>query len=538
MSKNQDRYKHKSGCEKRKRISEHEFQKTGNDPKQTKLTAIFKTSTSDVQVETKTTSVNQINLEKSNNSESIKCFQNIERQIRCHDDPIKISQPSDQNVISYYSIDNKTKSDDDSDSDDSNSNVTLSKNCTSTTMNANLGLFIAPNENESLVDKMDFIKKHPVQPTPDLHNLPFDLSRIYFRSLNDGTENKVHRKWLSFDNVSLKIYCSVCMTFGKNRDSVFVKGVEINLKSMYIKINKHEESNVHNEDVSTYLRLDSGKSVNALIHIQWSKEVQENRLVMLRIIDIILTVAKQDIAFRGHSFESAYNLQQSENVIQNQGNFLALIKLVARYDSILLNHVQKSSLKSESLRKSRSEKANSINKKSGRGSLLTFLSKTTVNKIVIIVGNLISASIAEDVIAAKAFSLEVDSTQDISVTDQLSICARYVLNGEIYERLIKMCAQHDSTGKGQYNLIKAELNSLGIDLKNVISNSFDGAANMSGQYKGLQNILKEDAPKSIYTHCHAHVLNLVISDTTLSVLNAQNVFNFHYNFTTIFNNYA
>lgn len=127
MSKNQDRYKHKSGCEKRKRISEHEFQKAGNDPKQTKLTAIFKTLTSDVQVETKTTPVNQINLEKSNNSESIKCFQNIEHQIRSHDDPIKISQPSDQNIISYYSIDNETKSDDDSDSDDSNSNVTYSQ---------------------------------------------------------------------------------------------------------------------------------------------------------------------------------------------------------------------------------------------------------------------------------------------------------------------------------------------------------------------------------------------------------------------------
>ncbi|XP_025192694.1 uncharacterized protein LOC112592760 [Melanaphis sacchari] len=313
---------------------------------------------------------------------------------------------------------------------------------------------------------MDFIKKHPVQQTPDLHNLPFDFSRVYFRSINDGTEHKVHRKWLSFDNVSSKIYSSVCMTFGKNRDSVFVKGIDINLKSIYIKINKHEESNVPNEAVSTYLRLDSGKSVKALIHIQRSKEIQENRLVMLRIIDIILTLAKQDIAFRGHNFESAYNLQQSENLIQNQGNFLALIKLVAKYDSILLNHVQKSSLKSESLRKSRNEKANSsISKKSGRGSLLTFLSKTTVNKVVIIIGNLISAFIAEDVIAAKAFSLEVDSTQDISVTDQLSICVRYVLNGEIYERLIKMYAQYDSTGKAQYDLIKAELNSLGIDLK-------------------------------------------------------------------------
>lgn len=75
--------------------------------------------------------------------------------------------------------------------------------------------------------------------------------------------------------------------------------------------------------------MDSGKSVNALVHIRRSKEVQENRLVMLRIIDIILILAKQDIAFRGYSFKSANNLQQTENVIQNQGNFLVLIKPVS-----------------------------------------------------------------------------------------------------------------------------------------------------------------------------------------------------------------
>lgn len=50
---------------------------------------------------------------------------------------------------------------------------------------------------------------------------------------------------------------------------------------------------------------------------------------MLRIIDIILILAKQDIAFRGYSFKSANNLQQTENVIQNQGNFLVLIKPVS-----------------------------------------------------------------------------------------------------------------------------------------------------------------------------------------------------------------
>lgn len=71
--------------------------------------------------------------------------------------------------------------------------------------------------------------------------------------VNDGIQHKFYQKWLSFDNISSKIHCSVWMTFGKIGDSVFVNWVEINLKSIYIKINRHEESNVHNEAASTYL---------------------------------------------------------------------------------------------------------------------------------------------------------------------------------------------------------------------------------------------------------------------------------------------
>lgn len=53
-----------------------------------------------------------------------------------------------------------------------------------------------------------------------------------------------------------------------------------------------------------------------------------------------------------------------------------------------------------------------------------------------------------------------------------------------------------------------------IDLKNLVSESFDGASYMSGQYSGLQAQLKKDWPSSIFTHCHAHVLNLIIGDAT------------------------
>jgi len=151
-------------------------------------------------------------------------------------------------------------------------------------------------------------------------------------------------------------------------------------------------------------------------------------------------------------------------------------------------------------------------------------------------GNIIQKAIAADVVAAGLFSLEVDSTQDIAVKDQMCICVRFVnvySENLVQERLLKMVTIKSATGEAQYRLIKKELCDLNIDLKFLVSDSFDGASNMSGKYKGLQNQLKIDAPNSIFTHCHAHVLNLVIQDTVKCCISAQNVFSL-INKTTVF----
>lgn len=99
--------------------------------------------------------------------------------------------------------------------------------------------------------------------------------------------------------------------------------------------------------------------------------------------------------------------------------------------------------------------------------------------------------IAQEVIEAKIFSLEIDSTQHVAVMDQLSLCIRYVLKGEVQERFLKMIEVKSSTGIEQYLFVKENLDSLSIDLKNLVSESFDGASNMSGQYSGLQAQLKK-----------------------------------------------
>lgn len=104
-------------------------------------------------------------------------------------------------------------------------------------------------------------------------------------------------------------------------------------------------------------------------------------------------------------------------------------------------------------------------KSRGRGNLVTFLSKTTVNKIIRILGEQIQNSIVKEVTYSDQFSLEIDSTQDVSVVDQLTVCLRYVYKGEIKERLLKMIPIQFSTGEAQYTIVKSTLQSLGIDVK-------------------------------------------------------------------------
>lgn len=83
---------------------------------------------------------------------------------------------------------------------------------------------------------------------------------------------------------------------------------------------------------------------------------------------------------------------------------------------------------------------------------------------------------------------------------------------------------NNSSGLALYELIKLNLSKCGIATPNIIACSFDGANNMKGCYNGLQAHLKKDNEDLIYTHCMAHVLNLVVADSTVKLLQAENLF--------------
>ena len=124
----------------------------------------------------------------------------------------------------------------------------------------------------------------------------------------------------------------------------------------------------------------SGQDISTLlVSNQTNKreaEIQTRRLDVQRLIDIVLLfIGRQGTVYRGGKSEGAHSL----DYVENHGNFLELVMLVANYDVILQNHVikciedrKKQRLK---IRKKREAAGKSAKGEIGRGSLLTFFVK-------------------------------------------------------------------------------------------------------------------------------------------------------------------
>ena len=132
--------------------------------------------------------------------------------------------------------------------------------------------------------------------------------------------------------------------------------------------------------------------------------------------------------------------------------------------------------------------------------------------------------ITYEVREAELFSIQIDTTQDISVKDQCSVIIRYVSKRGLQERLLALINCTDSTGRGMLDLLKNVLKDNDLDIKKCVANATDGAANMQGIYNGFSALLESESPGQIHVWCYSHVLNLVISDATRSPVSATSLF--------------
>lgn len=295
-------------------------------------------------------------------------------------------------------------------------------------------LFKLP-KNTDLFKKLEFIKQHPIQPTY-FTNINLDTHKLYFRNTSDGKE--IARHWLSVlckDHELKSFFCPICMAFSSSI-SPFTVG-QTNFKHIHECIKKHEDSITHRHSVESYISSANANSIefgiNSNLLSLKKKQIQENIHIIRQVFEIIKLLGRQNLSFRGSkNSESLYKWDNTDNI--NKGNFLELVKFTAERDPILYNHLNRA-IKNSKTRKSNLKKTSLSSK--GRGSLVTFLSKTTVNKVIASIVNSIRNKIKAE-LGDKKFSIQVDSTQDIGATEQAAICIRYIHNGNVKKRLFAL----------------------------------------------------------------------------------------------------
>ncbi|KAK4873255.1 hypothetical protein RN001_015284 [Aquatica leii] len=201
------------------------------------------------------------------------------------------------------------------------------------------------------------------------------------------------------------------------------------------------------------------------------KEEQKWKQLLVRILDIIRFLAKQNLAFRGHK-EIV-----DDCATGNKGNFLALVHLLAKYDPRVLPITR--------------------NK----------------NEFINCLGNHVRKKILAEVKEAKYFTIVFDSTPDLSHKDQTSQILRYVKLDDTKVQVIESFIDFSETeGKKAEDISKIILDKIesdGLDIQNCRGQAYDNAAVMSGIHSGVQTRIKAINLNAQYVACSNHTLNLV-----------------------------
>lgn len=143
-----------------------------------------------------------------------------------------------------------------------------------------------------------------------------------------------------------------------------------------------------------------------------------------------------------------------------------------------------------------------------------------------------SEILAEDVLAqldaavqsAPCISLAIDESTDVTDNAQLLVYVRFFHNDkkEMCEDLLGVTPLETHTrGEDIYAAIKVMLRKRGIDMKQVVSVTTDGAPSMVGKEKGAVPRMKEDNPDLIAYHCliHQTVLCATLSERFAEIMN-------------------
>lgn len=310
--------------------------------------------------------------------------------------------------------------------------------------------------------------------------------------------------WLCYSPKLNAAYCEPCWLFGDRKKQGFepawAKGIQ-KWQRLSAKIQIHENSQSHIEACIVYDQWRRNKTIDEESEKTIRRESMFWRQALHRIVNVTLTMAMANLAFRGHR----------EKIGEiNNGNFLTIVELLAEYDPVLKDILQRPQ------------------------GTVKYLSPQIQNELISLLASKIEEDIVSEIQKSQFFSIIMDTTQDIGKIDQLSQVFRYVIverdenfratGIKIEEAFLGFQSVEDQSAAGLEHTIVETIEKKGLDLSKCRGQGYDGAATMSGIYTGVQARIISKEKNALYIHCAAHNLNLVLQDAVSNITEISNFF--------------
>ncbi|KAL4119885.1 hypothetical protein QTP88_012647 [Uroleucon formosanum] len=223
-------------------------------------------------------------------------------------------------------------------------------------------------------------------------------------------------------------------------------------------------------------RIEHSTESRRLTAINHNKQVDINRKILARLIDVVCFLGKQELAFRGH--------RENEGSL-NKGNYCEILDLLAKEEQFVKEHFL----------------TNSVFKGT---------SHDIQNDLIHCVTTVLNSHILKELQITNFISIQADETTDVSCQSQMSLIFRYIIDNKIEERFIGFFdVSKNKTAASLSEVILNAFSKWNIGQK-VVCQTYDGASVMAGEKNGVQSIIQNIYPMAICIHCYAHQLNLVL----------------------------
>lgn len=314
------------------------------------------------------------------------------------------------------------------------------------------------------------------------------------------------REWIVYSKNLNAVHCFCCFIFDKNREDkgfTALNGYN-DWQHLSEKVKHHEKTQKHLTNYTCWKivsnEISNQKTVDKELLKQMQAEKERLREVFKRLVAFVIFFARQNIAFTGET--SDINDPKDKN-----GNFQQLVKTVATFDHVLKEHLE-------------------------QNKTVHYLSPKIQNELIAIIGSKVKLEIVERIKKSKYYSIIVDTTPDVTHSEQMTLVFRYVFFNEetelyeIAESFVGFLKIFDKTGQGISDAILNELNALSLNPDDLRGQAYDNGSNMKGKNIGVQKKIQEKYPRARYNPCASHSLNLLVNDAADATGASINFFSF------------